>query len=369
MHKNIIYWILCFLPFTVHAQTNSIVSTDENGQYFLNENGASYFANLSLSCVRNDSIHFLQEIEELKAKEIWPSFYGCYDWHSCVHNHWCLIKLLKEFPTLPEAEEIKQHLNQSFNKENIENELFFFTTNEETRFYEFPYGQSWLLKVADELKNWDYPEAKIWLDNLEPLLVFIENNHIEFWRKQKPEKFISGSHDSPSMGLSFAYDYAVSFEKTKLKKVIKKTASKYYLKNGYYPLAQEPIEYDFMSGGLLTADLMRKVLPQDKLVKWLNTFSPEILDPQKISSALVIKKTEKHDGYEAHWDGYHLNRIWCLNGLLRSLDDQALSPELRKKWISEMNSMWDYSQKSIGIGIYDIDHWLSSFSVFALMGY
>jgi hypothetical protein len=31
--------------------------------------------------------------------------------------------------------------------------------------------------------------------------------------------------------------------------------------------------------------------------------------------------------------------------------------------------MWDYSQKSIGIGIYDIDHWLSSFSVFALMGY
>jgi hypothetical protein len=84
---------------------------------------------------------------------------------------------------------------------------------------------------------------------------------------------------------------------------------------------------------------------------------------------LVIKKTEKHDGYEAHWDGYHLNRIWCLNGLMKSLNENDLNPELRSKWIREMNSMWDYAQESIGKGNYDIDHWLSSFSVFALMGY
>jgi hypothetical protein len=54
---------------------------------------------------------------------------------------------------------------------------------------------------------------------------------------------------------------------------------------------------------------------------------------------------------------------------MKSLNENDLNPELRSKWISGMNSMWDYAQESIGKGNYDIDHWLSSFSVFALMGY
>ena len=84
---------------------------------------------------------------------------------------------------------------------------------------------------------------------------------------------------------------------------------------------------------------------------------------------MQIKKTDKHDEYESHWDGYHLNRIWCLNGLLSSLNPKNMSPELKKKWVQSMNEMWDYAQESIGKGNYDIDHWLSSFSVFALIGY
>ena len=26
-----------------------------------------------------------------------PAFYGCYDWHSAVHGHWCLVRLLRLF--------------------------------------------------------------------------------------------------------------------------------------------------------------------------------------------------------------------------------------------------------------------------------
>ena len=96
---------------------------------------------------------------------------------------------------------------------------------------------------------------------------------------------------------------------------------------------------------------------------------PELLDEEKAQNVMNIKKTSKHDEYESHWDGYHLNRIWCLNGLLKSLESQNLNPELTSIWIKNMNVMWDYAQESIGIGNYDIDHWLSSFSVFALLGY
>ena len=84
---------------------------------------------------------------------------------------------------------------------------------------------------------------------------------------------------------------------------------------------------------------------------------------------LQIKKTDKHDGYESHWDGYHLNRIWCLNGMLTSLPAGTLDENTKALWVKSMNDMWDYAQESIGKGNYDIDHWLSSFSVFALIGY
>jgi len=25
-------------------------------------------------------------------------FYGCYDWHSSVHGHWLLVRLVRSFP-------------------------------------------------------------------------------------------------------------------------------------------------------------------------------------------------------------------------------------------------------------------------------
>ena len=385
--------LTCLATF-LRAQEESIVEVREDGAYTLSTNGASYFANLSLECTGKTSPHFIEMIykkryaiqyvdtisgedywpslrefnEEPSSKELWPSFYGCFDWHSSVHNHWCLVKLLITYPNIPEAKQIRERLNESFSPEKIKRETEFLSANE-FGFFEFPYGQSWLLKVADELANWDDPEAKIWLENLSPLASYIVSAHKMFWQNYSPSHLISGSHDSPSMGLAFAHDYAVTFGDEELKEIVEKTAIEYYLKTGYKDLAEEPIGYDFMSGGLLVTDIMRKVLSPKKLKKWLKTFAPELLDKKRVNDVMAIKKTDKHDEYEAHWDGYHLNRIWCLNGLLISLDPKDIDNELRNVWVQNMNAMWDYAQKSIGKGNYDIDHWLSSFSVFALLGY
>jgi hypothetical protein len=82
-----------------------------------------------------------------------------------------------------------------------------------------------------------------------------------------------------------------------------------------------------------------------------------------------IKEEEKHDEYESHWDGFHLNRIWCMNGIMQALDKSPLmTADIRKLWRKKQQDMWNYSQKSIGVGNYDIDHWLSSFSVYACEG-
>ena len=377
-----LFFITSFLVFNLQAQENSsiIINTGDNnlvntlpdGRYILNDEGASYFAKLSLDCVSKSEPHYFykaiqEEGDTIGPKDLWPSFYGCYDWHSGVHNHWCMIKILKKYPNIPEAGELRKRLNESFTSEHIQSELIYVSSHENGLF-EFPYGQAWILKVADELATWEDPDAKIWLQNLSPLSSYIAAVNGIVW-KSVNRVALSGSHDSPAMALSFAYDYSISFHDDKLKKVVADAALKYYNKIQNVPIADEPFKYDFMSASLLVADLMRKVKTPEKFVKWSQKYCPDLFIANRVNIPLQIKKSEKHDGYESHWDGYHLNRIWCLNGMLKTLPEGTLDEATKKEWTKSMNEMWDYAQQSIGVGNYDIDHWLSTFSVFALIGY
>ena len=369
--KILVSFFTLALIFSAKSQA-SLVSKLDDGRYMLSNDGASYFAKLSLDCSNKAGPHYFYralrvEGDKIGPMDLWPSFYGCYDWHSAVHNHWAMIKILKNYPSIPEASELNAKLELSFNAENILKELEYLQ-NHEDGFFEFPYGQSWLLKVCDELIRWDNPTAKRWLKNLQPLADYIVMVHANVWPSINSVK-MSGSHDSPAMGLSFAYDYAVSSKNKKLKGIVSKAAIRFYGDIANAPLNSEPFEYDFMSAGLLVTDLMRKVLAPKAYASWLKRFSPELFIAGKVNIPLKLDRVDKHDGYESHWDGFHLNRIWCLNGILKSLPADALSKEAKLEWVSAMNGMWDYAQESIGKGNYDIDHWLSTFSVFALIGY
>ena len=350
----------------------SLVETQPDGRYTLSEAGASYFAQLSLDCTNKPNPHYYYNVlrqpgDTQTPEDLWPAFYGCYDWHSAVHNHWALVKLLKTYPQIPEATAIREKLNQSFTEDNINREFLYFQNNKEQYIFEFPYGQGWLLKVAEELKSWNDPDAQRWLENLAPLHKLCAAAAQVIW-KDIDEVNLSGSHDAPSLNLSFALDYARAFGDEDLLKVVLKASKKFYGKMTKAPLRAEPFEYDFMSASLLVTDLMRKVYDQETYLKWLKGFAPGLMDATSVAKDLQIKKTDKHDGYESHWDGYHLNRIWCLNGMLQ-LQAEFLDAETKAIWVKSMNDMWDYAQESIGKGNYDIDHWLSSFSVFALIGY
>lgn len=347
----------------------SLVTIAPDGSMLLSDAGASYFAKLSLDCTTKPYPHYyhekLEKASDLKAPDkLWPSFHGCYDWHSGVHNHWALVKLLKNYPNIPEAKAIKSKLELSFNANNILGELEYLKTHEEESF-EFPYGTSWLLKVADELAKWDNPSAKIWLKNLQPLCNYISESYKKIW-PNIPKATFTGDHYASSLGISFALDYATTTKDDELKEILVTGAKKYYSRIKDFPLVQEPFGYDFMSAGLLITDLMRKVLPQEKYVEWLQVFSPEMFTTEGVKKVFAVEKKETHIGYAAHWDGFHLNRIWCMNGMMQSMPQNTLSPDVKTAWINAQREMWDYSQASIGKGNYDIDHWLSSFSVYAL---
>jgi len=73
---------------------------------------ATNFAGLALRCIQkeypNKLSHVINNASEVQSPgSLHPVFFGCFDWHSCVHGHWMLIRLLKTFPHLPQADSIQ----------------------------------------------------------------------------------------------------------------------------------------------------------------------------------------------------------------------------------------------------------------------
>src|ERR671911_1675518 len=62
-------------------------------------------------------------------RELHPTFYGCFDWHSCVEMHWAIVWLLRRFPeAVPVglAAEAHETLGELLTEENIAAEVWFF---------------------------------------------------------------------------------------------------------------------------------------------------------------------------------------------------------------------------------------------------
>ena len=93
----------------------------------LTEASASNFARLTLKCVQkkypNQPGLILKAAEDvLPPEKAHPAFYGCYDWHSSVHGHWLLARMLRLFPALPEGAQIKKALNENLSAKNLTTE-------------------------------------------------------------------------------------------------------------------------------------------------------------------------------------------------------------------------------------------------------
>src|SRR5664279_5409120 len=132
------------------------IKKDSTG-FELTHKGASLLASLPLKCIvqpyPNKTGHVVQgDSDQLVSspKQLHPVFYGCFDWHSSVHGHWMLVSLLKMFPQLPEANNIRAILNNAFTSAHIETEVRYFS-NALNQSWERTYGWAWLLKLDEAL--------------------------------------------------------------------------------------------------------------------------------------------------------------------------------------------------------------------------
>src|SRR5437660_10919717 len=89
----------------------------------LDEAAAARFAALALKCLHqeypNHISHTLASDADVRApRALTPAFYGCYDWHSDVHGHWLLVRLVRLFPDAPFAAPARAALERSFTAQN-----------------------------------------------------------------------------------------------------------------------------------------------------------------------------------------------------------------------------------------------------------
>ena len=330
----------------------------------LDEPAAARFAALALKCLHeeypNHISHTLASDADAQPPHLLtPAFYGCYDWHSDVHGHWLLVRLIRLFPDADFVPAARAAIAQSLTAEHIVGEVAYLR-HEDRASFERPYGLAWLLALAAELRRWDDADARQWTSALEPLEKEAATR-LENWAGKLRYAIRVGEHEQTAFSFSLVWDWAGVAQDPQMQSVLAWAARRFYSADRNCPLNYEPSGEDFLSPCLGEADFMRRVLGPENFAHWLTGFLPDIPTNGRkpwLQPAIVI---DRADPKLAHTDGLNLSRAWMLEGIA-----QGLPPSDRRiaalRASAQLHS--DAALPNITGEHYTGGHWLGTFAVF-----
>ena len=307
----------------------------------MTEEQATAFAAAALANVAREYPRHVSHLlngpgEKLDQRELHPAFYGSYDWHSAVHMHWTLARVLRLYP---QRKEIGALLDKHLTPQHLAAELHYFSGS---RTFERPYGWAWLLELHAELLRLGNPR---WSDAVRPLAEELARRLAAFV-KGAPYPIRAGSHGNTAFACVLGLDYARVAQDGSLQSEIRAAALRWYRDDRDAPLAYEPSLDDFLSPALVEAALMREVMPSGEFSAWLQKFLPRgigQLEPPTVA--------DRSDAKQSHLDGLALSRAWCFEKLgYRDAATGHLAAAL---------------PHVVG-GHYVGEHWLASFATLAL---
>jgi hypothetical protein len=336
------------------------------GEQRLTAETAASLSTLALHCVHkeypNKPGHVMNDASEVESPvALHPVFYGCFDWHSAVHGHWMLVRLLKLYPDLPNADDIRAALDKNITAENVLDEVAYLEQPNRKSF-ERTYGWAWLLKLAEELHGWDDPDGIKWATNLDPLAREITARYIDFLPRQT-YPIRRGVHANTAFGIAFALDYARAVGDAELENLLVERSIEYFAEDADYPAQWEPGGDDFFSPALMEADLMRRVLDREGFREWFGEFLPDAVrgEPESLMTPAIV--ADRSDPKIVHLDGLNLSRAWCMAGIAAALPDGGRS---RRALEAAAARHADDALSNVATGNYEGEHWLASFAVYML---
>ena len=288
-----------------------------------------------------------------------PAFWGSYDWHSCVHMHWTLARLLHRYPGHALAPATRVHFDARLRPAALAGELATLAGPHRQTF-ERPYGWGWLLKLAAELEVLGRvaPAGSRWRDAVRPLAGAFAERFIDFLRRATyPTR--SGAHGNTAFALLLALDWCDERPHPALRAAIEARARGWFARDRRYPASYEPGGDDFVSGGLVEAALMKRVVDGCGYADWWDQFQPPDdalavwLDPVAVS--------DERDARIVHLHGVNLSRAWCWRRLQGAVPAALRAPVQRA-----IEAHLAASLPAATDGDYVATHWLASFALLAL---
>jgi len=322
------------------------------------------FARLALDCVHreypNKISHVMQSADDARPpSKLTPAFYGCFDWHSSVHGHWLLTRILNTSPESSLREEIEAALSKSFTSDNIAAELAYYSADGRGSF-ERPYGIAWFLQLISELEESDDPQLAEWRETLRPLEDAIVAQ-VMGWLPKLAYPVRLGTHNQTAFAFGLMLDYARTTGNEALTGALVQKARAFHLEDVACPISYEPSGEDFLSPCLMEADLMRRVMSAPEYSVWLSAFLPGIPDDGSadwLEPGIVL---DASDGKLVHLDGVNLSRAWALEGIASALtsDDPRRASLLAAAEVHKTEGIAAVSDEH-----YSGSHWLASFATY-----
>ena len=321
---------------------------------------AEQFATIALGHVGREYPNKLDQVladasDLATPRELHPIFYGSFDWHSSVHSHWLLARVLRRFPDLGPAVEIRARLDQAFSEQNVAGELAFLA-RPSTAGFERPYGWAWLLMLQAELEQFENPT---WAHALRPLALAFEQRFLR-WLPVPTYPNRAGTHGNTAFALTLVQEYLTQTGGTPLARVANAAVLNWYFEDRD-ARPYEPSGVDFLSPTLEEAGCMQRYLGPKPFREWFEAFLPVLASRHEPALLLTpVEVSDRTDGHIAHLDGLNLSRAWRFRQLAKALRGDVV-PVLEAAAERHLEAALPHlSDHYMG------EHWLASFALLAL---
>ena len=318
---------------------------------------AAKFMALTLSHLGREYPHKLDHVldgpgDAQTPSALHPIFHGSFDWHSCVHGWWQVLRLARLYPHLPEAAAVQARAAQMLTEANFAAETAYLA-RPSARGFERPYGWAWALALHGEMVQ----HEAIWTHHADAFAHAFARRFAEFLPLQT-YPIRTGTHFNSAFAMVLAFDWARTHDGA-LEGLIESCARDWFA-NDAGCQAWEPGGDEFLSPALCEALLMSKVLGPD-FPAWFGRFLPNCASAKPASLLAPAEVSDRSDGKIAHLDGLNLSRAWCWRHIAARLEPSALGPLLAATAQRHLDAALPHVA-----GDYMGEHWLASFALLAL---
>ncbi|MEU3664081.1 DUF2891 domain-containing protein [Streptomyces sp. NPDC032940] len=325
---------------------------------------AAPFVRLALANITREYPNFpahltLSADERVAPRSLHPAFYGAYDWHSSVHMHWLLVRLLRRHggtPALPDTGPAVDALDRHLTAENLAAEAAYLRDHPS---FERPYGWAWLLALAAECRACGGPTGARWAEALAPAVAAVDRLLAD-WLPKATYPVRHGNHPNSAFALGLALDSGELSATTE--RAVRERLLSWFTDDHDAPAHWEPSGQDFLSPALSEADAVRRVLPKDEFAAWLDRFLPALGSGAPCPPLDVPVVSDHADPQIGHLLGLTLSRAAALRSLAGALPDGPVRDRLSAAAEEHLAA----GLPAVERGDFTTDHWLATFATLAL---